>query len=682
MAAFFEGLGPPRFTDGFAEGVGVDGVRLGRRVRGGERGELEPGVVALGEQRRGDGLGVALVDHAVDGVGGGEADLAVQLGDDVGEAFALAGELVHLDVGEASKSVGEDGVEGLGGEDVLLDGGEHERVELLHADGDAGASGARLLPGAAGVEVGPLLRLAAGGHADRAAAGGAAEERRQDAALARGDRVLAVAFALVAVARLQSADREHAGEVLVADGGLVDRARGDLSVVDEVAAVQRVREDRGDVLRPPRPRGVLPGHVGAAGGLDARAGEAVGEGAGAAHPFEGLAEEALHDLELGANVVGDDEAAIHDGVAVGRVAVLPVALFSLRLHPTDYVAGQLLAVALGEPRKDRPNQFPEGAVTRVGLRERDDVDVGLVQRRERAETVEHVPGDAAERPHVEAVDLVGAAPLGADAVALGLGALDEVQVGRATFGRAARDALVDEPVPRRDGHAVGLGAAEDLFTLLLDALVLAGVRAAEVGGADHGHGGFLGCERCTLHNGERLRRGLPFGGLEDGGLEIPEGDAGHPAGDRGAADHADGVADLGEPEAQALGGLADRREHEEQGRVLVADERAGALRKAVELDGEGAVRHGFGEGRLAAAGGPEADGRDRRGEGAVVGAAPHALGAVDVEPAGAVGVVVGDQAGAAGADVGAEGVEDLRREGGGRHGGLRGGCARERSDVR
>jgi hypothetical protein len=41
VAPLFEGLCAPRLADSFAESVGVDGVRLGRRVRDGQRGELE-----------------------------------------------------------------------------------------------------------------------------------------------------------------------------------------------------------------------------------------------------------------------------------------------------------------------------------------------------------------------------------------------------------------------------------------------------------------------------------------------------------------------------------------------------------------------------------------------------------------------------------------------------------------
>ena len=135
---------------------------------------MEPRCLALGDERGGDGLGVALVDHAVDRVHGGEADLAIQLGDDIGEAVALAGQLVDLGAGEAVKTVAEDHVECLRGEDVGLDGVEHHAVELLDADGDARAGGAALLTGSAGVQVGPLLRLSARGHADGAAAGAAA----------------------------------------------------------------------------------------------------------------------------------------------------------------------------------------------------------------------------------------------------------------------------------------------------------------------------------------------------------------------------------------------------------------------------------------------------------------------------------------------------------------------------
>ena len=135
---------------------------------------METRRLALGDHRRRDRLGVTLVDHAVDGVHGGQADLPIQLGDHASEALALVGQLVDLGAGEAVQTVAEDHVERLGGEDVGLDGVEHHAVELLDADGDARAGGAALLTGSAGVQVGPLLRLSARGHADGAAAGAAA----------------------------------------------------------------------------------------------------------------------------------------------------------------------------------------------------------------------------------------------------------------------------------------------------------------------------------------------------------------------------------------------------------------------------------------------------------------------------------------------------------------------------
>ncbi len=320
---------------------------------------MEPRCLALGDERGGDGLGIALVDHAVDGVHGGQADLAIQLGDNGCEALALAGQFVDLGAGEAVETVAQDHVERLGREDVGLDGVEHHTVELLDADGDARARGAALLAGAAGVQVGPLLRLPPGRHADRSAASSAAEERGEHAALAGGDWVLAVALALVAAPGLERADRQHALERRFVDCRFVAVARGDLAVVDEVPAVERIREHRRHMLGPPGSLGVLPRHVGAARRLDALAGEAIGDPASAADSVEGLAEDPLHHLELRAHIVGDDEAlpalAAVDGVAEGRVSVLPEPLLRAATHPADHVAGQLFAVTFGQPREDRAN---------------------------------------------------------------------------------------------------------------------------------------------------------------------------------------------------------------------------------------------------------------------------------------------------------------------------------------
>ena len=290
---------------------------------------------------------------------GSQADLAIQLGDHASEALALVGQLVDLGASEAVQTVAEDHVERFWGEDVGFDGVEHHAVELLHADGHARAGGAALLSGAAGVQVGPLLRLPAGRHADRASAGAAAQERREHAALAGGDGVLTVALALVAVPGLERADRQDALERRLVDGRFVAVACGDLAVVDEVPAVQRIRQHRRHMLGPPRSLGVLPRHVGAARRLDPLAGEPVGDPAGAADTVEGLAEDPLDNLELRAHVVGDDEAlpalAAVDGVAEGRVSVLPEPLFRAAAHPADHVSGQLFAVAFGQPSENRAN---------------------------------------------------------------------------------------------------------------------------------------------------------------------------------------------------------------------------------------------------------------------------------------------------------------------------------------
>ncbi len=285
----------------------------------------------------------------------------------------------------------------------------------------------------------------------------------------------------------------------VVDGGLVRVVVDDLALVDDVPAVDRVLQDGVDVAREPRARRDLARVVRLGRWPDAFAGQALGDATPAVGALVGHAEDALHHLEVGARLVSDDQLLaaryLHRVVPERRGAVGPEALGRLRGHASLHVAGQLLRVPLGEPREDGPDQLPHRAVARVVLGERHDLDVGVVERGDRAEAVEHVAGNAAERPHVQALDAVHddallAAP--GHRVALDLGALDEALVAGAALGGPAADPLVDEPVLWRDGHPVGGGAALDLGALLVDGLVLLGVAAPQVRGSDDGHGGLRG----------------------------------------------------------------------------------------------------------------------------------------------------------------------------------------------
>lgn len=274
----------------------------------------------------------------------------------------------------------------------------------------------------------------------------------------------------------------------------MDIPSDDGAVVDHVTQVGAARQDVLDVLRTPATGRVGAVDVGAGRRGDAFAGEPLGDAHPPVHAVDVVAEDALHGLEGGPRFVGDDEAlaprAAVDGVAVGRVSVLPEAFLGLAPHATDDVLREFFGVSLVQPREDRADQFGDGLVSCVGLGEGHHADFGIVERGEGSKAVEHISGNATHGPHVEAVDRRGGVLLlGVAGVALGLGTHDQAQVGLAVLGGASADPLVDKPIFGRDDDAVGARALQDFLALLLDGLVLAWVRAAEVGGTEDGHGG-------------------------------------------------------------------------------------------------------------------------------------------------------------------------------------------------
>ena len=246
------------------------------------------------------------------------------------------------------------------------------------------------------------------------------------------------------------------------------------------------------MLCPPRVTRVLTGEIAPVGWDDALPGEALGDAVRSVSALISEAEYALDGVEVGLGVVGHREPSVYDCVAEGRFPVHPQALLGLGAHASLHVGGQLLGVALRQPREDGPDELSHGAIGRVLLGERDDLDVGLVQSAQGPEAVEHVPGDAGEGPDIEAVNLGRAGALaGAAGLGLGFRTSEQALVAAALAGRAAADALVNEPVLGGNDHAVSGGAALDLHALLVDGLVLARVAAPQVGGADAGHGDSL-----------------------------------------------------------------------------------------------------------------------------------------------------------------------------------------------
>ena len=426
-----------------------------------------------------------------------EADLAdagVQLGDVGGEAGALGLDLVGL-VGERDNALVDHLADALRREGLVVDVVEDGGVQLLDAHRETRAVGLVLLPGGAGVVVAHVPGVAAAGDRDPPAARTAPQPRREHAALAHVDGVVAVA-ALVLVAVLQLSEGGDAGEVLVGDGGVVAVARESVALLHEVAAIRHVRQDVLDVLRAPCPCETVTSDL-ATRGTHALPGQLLREALLAVLADEVFGEDPLHRLEVGARVVGDGElgAALDllERVPVGRMPILPEPLFGLRAHPAHHVAGQLLAVTFREPRQDRANQLAEGLVPRVGLSQRDHVDVGFVEGSERFETIEHVPGDARESPDIKPVNALNAHGTPAVAgIALTLRRAEQRLVGGALLGGAPADPFVNKPIRGRNDYAIGGGTAFDLLFLLLDRLVLPGVAAPQVRCSDHGHGGSRG----------------------------------------------------------------------------------------------------------------------------------------------------------------------------------------------
>ena len=471
------------------EGVRVDGVGGRRGSHRGQGGEPQSGLLPLGHQRGVDGLGVGFVEQPVDHVMHRSADLPVQLRHQGGEPVPLCLGLVDRVGGELGDGLADQGLDVRGGQDLLLDRVEHDAVQDLDADGDPRAGRGIVLAGGAVVQEGPLLRCPASRDADPTATGPAAQPGSQEAALAQGHRVGPVALALLPVAIPQRPLRLDPGEGLFVDRGLVGVARHDLAVVGEVPDVGEILEDAGDMLGPPGPRGDALGQVGPGRRRHGLSRETRGDARRPIAVLVGHAEDPLRHLELRARPLGDGQAAILDLVAIGGQSVDPAALLGLRAHAPLHVGGQFLRVALGQPRQDRPDELAERTVGRVLLRQRDDLDVGVVQGAEGAQAIKHVAGDAGEGPDVQAGDRGRTArspglPVGD----LGLRPAQQALVAVAVPGRAPADALVDEPVLGWDDHPVGGRASLDLGALLVDGLVLARVAAAQVGGADDGHG--------------------------------------------------------------------------------------------------------------------------------------------------------------------------------------------------
>ncbi len=395
-------------------------------------------------------------------------------------------------VGERDDALVDHLADALGREGLVVDVVEHSGVELLHADGEPGAVGLVLLPCRAGVVVADVPGMPSAGDRDAAAAGAAPEPRREHAAFAHVDGMVAVA-ALLLVAILQLPQGSDAGEVLVGDGCVVAIARERVALLHEVSAIRHVRQDVLNVLGAPRPREPIARDL-TTRRSDTLAGKLFGEPLLTVFAHEVLAEDALDRLEVGPGLVGDGEARpavdLLERVAVGRVPVLPEALRGLRLHSTLHIVGKLLRVPLGEPREDRPDQLAEGLVSGVGLGEGDHVDVGLVERGQRLQAVEHIAGYTRESPDVKPVNALHAhRPPTEAGVPLALCRAKERLVCGALLGVAPADPLVNKPVGGGVDHAVGSGPAFDLLFLLLDRLVLPGVAAPQIRGSDHGHGG-------------------------------------------------------------------------------------------------------------------------------------------------------------------------------------------------
>jgi len=307
----------------------VDLVERGRWLSRRKRGELEPGLFALLDERGVDGPGVVLLDQAAAHLGRGPPDLPVQIGDEHGEPLALGSGVVYGRDCELVDGVLDQHPHVFWGKDLLLDGVEHELVQLLHPDRDSRAGGRVVLARGAVVQVRPLLRASSCGHADPAATGPAPQPGRQQAAFAQADAVRAVALARLAVAVAQGTLCLNPGKGLLVYSGLVGVPGDDLAAVNQVTCVCGVRQDGGHMLGAPGTGGYLPGEVAAGGRCDGLPRQAGRDARGPVPVFVSHSEDPLDHLKPRKDPFGDDEAAVLDLVSPGGPAVNPAPLLGL-----------------------------------------------------------------------------------------------------------------------------------------------------------------------------------------------------------------------------------------------------------------------------------------------------------------------------------------------------------------
>jgi hypothetical protein len=343
---------------------------------------VKPGRLPLGHQWGGDHLRVLGVHHAVDGVRGRQADLAVQFLGERSQPFALGGRVVLVGVRQRVERRVEQQPDVVGGENLLLDRVHDERVKIVHQHRDPRAGRPVVPSRTAEVAPRPLAQATAGDQRDAPAARTAAQERRQEPVPAHHQAVGAVSSPLLPRLALELPLRLHPGEGLVIHCGLVSVTEHDLAVVLDVAAVDRVLEDVVDVPGSPGPRRHLSGVVRLRRRPDPLAGQLVGDPRPTVVALVGHTEDPLDDLEVLPARLGHHElpAALdrHRRVAEGRRSVGPEALARLGQQRPLHVLRQLLGVALRQPRQDRADQLAHRAVADLVLRQRHDVDVGLV----------------------------------------------------------------------------------------------------------------------------------------------------------------------------------------------------------------------------------------------------------------------------------------------------------------
>ena len=329
----------PGFEDGCAVGVGVDLVERGGRLSRGKRCKLKTVLLPLLDERGVDRPGVVVLDQAAAHLGRGPADLPVQIGDESGEPLALGGDVVDGCVGEAVDGVLDQPPHVVRSEDLLLDGVEHESVQLLHPDRDPVTGCRVVLARGAVVEVGPLLWASARGHADPATAGSASQPGSQQAAIAEADRIRAVALASLSVAVAQGTLCLYPSKGLLVYGGLVGVPGDDLAAVDQVAGVGGVGQDGGHVLGAPGAGGDLPGEVVAGGRCDGLPRQPGRDARGPVTVLVGHPEDALDCIEPRASSVGDQQPTVLDLVAPRRAAIDPSTFLRLGSHSTLHAGG-------------------------------------------------------------------------------------------------------------------------------------------------------------------------------------------------------------------------------------------------------------------------------------------------------------------------------------------------------